>query len=175
MILAQISRLLRSVVSLRLVRGTELVLRVARYLRFYAVQCIESGGLSALAELIATELALLCEAAFVRGAFDAHDGALDVLLTIDDMAEEARGLRGIRRAQIRLALFYMHSRRHDLARKIAADMADEPAARLRLLRGELDLFHELEHFEIDDRGTSVDYMPPEHRAHLDEYFGWLPE
>lgn len=129
-------------------------------------------------ETVAYDLCTIAEVAF-DSAPAQHDALLQHVLDIDrepdgDGVQES-ALRGVRKAQVKLATFYLARGREDLARRIHADMVREPATRLGSIRDELQRTTEQLFWEITDRGTNFDWLEPERRAHLDTFFGWFPD
>jgi hypothetical protein len=82
-------------------------------------------------------------------------------------------LRGVRKAQIKLATFYLANDSEPLAREIFEDMADESKQRLVSIKQELHAVTQRYFWEIIDRGVNLDYLPEEHRPHLDTFFSWF--
>lgn len=82
-------------------------------------------------------------------------------------------LVGVRKAQVKLAAYYM---RHGLtarARRIADDMVDEPRERLNAIFLSLSGVKTKDFWEIIDRGRNFEFMPEEQRGQLPEFFSWL--
>ncbi len=145
--------------------------QVAGFLRYYGSLCYQRG-LSFVTEVIAHDVGQLCETAF-RVESPVHDALLAIFLTVDESPEteeQETTLRGVRRAQVKLATTYLLHRRPDLARKIQADMADEPTARLRSIWRELAELEDREFWEVNDRGTNFDYLTPRQKAQLPAFF-----
>jgi hypothetical protein len=84
-----------------------------------------------------------------------------------------KALMGVRKAQVKLAAYYILTEQEDRARAIATDMSEEPAERLKLIRRQLENVANKDFWEITDRGRNFEYMPPEQRACLARYFDWL--
>lgn len=84
-----------------------------------------------------------------------------------------RGLRGERKAQARLAAYYLSVGEDEKARLIAADMRDEQPELLRAIHTELGAVDSPHFWEIIDRGRNFEYLPPQERAKLGVFFGWL--
>lgn len=80
---------------------------------------------------------------------------------------------GVRKAQVKLAAYYLASGQEERARVIAADMRAEPQERLLTIYRELGNVENKDFWEIIDRGQNFEYMPPQHRARLGDFFGWL--
>lgn len=86
---------------------------------------------------------------------------------------QERALLGVRKAQVKLAAYYLMQGEEESARRIAADMASEPPERLQTIREQLERITTKDFWEIIDRGRNFEYMIPEQRARMDEFFGWL--
>jgi hypothetical protein len=150
-------------------------LQIARFLRYYSATAYQRG-LSFVTEVIAHDIGSLCELAFLHKS-RAHDEFLAVFLAVDEHAEtkeQEKSLRGVRRAQIKLATTYLLHDAEALARRIRDDMADEPHDRLRSIWQELESLESREFWEVNDRGTNFDYLAPEQKHQLETYFGWFP-
>ena len=105
------------------------------------------------------------------------DDLLHILLRVDKESEGAvqeQSLRGVRKAQIKLATFFLMREDTARARQVYTDMADEDLARLASIRDELYGVQTAEYWEIIDRGTNFDYLPEERRQFLELFFGWFP-
>ena len=83
------------------------------------------------------------------------------------------GLRGVRKAQVKLATYYRARGRGAMARRIHEDMRRENVERLRGIRKELEGVTNSEFWEVSDRGINFDWLPEERRAHLGTFFGWF--
>jgi hypothetical protein len=154
----------------------ELVIDVAGHLRYYG-QIAHSMGLAFVTETTAYDLAALCEIAFARKAA-CHDRLLQILLDLDRKAEtdeQETMLRGVRKAQAKLATFYLAAGAEEPARQIAADMKEEPQARLRSIRDELLRTATKEYWEVIDRGTNFDYIEEARKKQLTVFFSWFPD
>ncbi len=82
-------------------------------------------------------------------------------------------LRGVRKAQVKLATYYLARDREDLARAIFDDMAGESKQRLISIKQEMHAVTEQYFWEIIDRGVNLDYLPEDQRPHLDTFFAWF--
>lgn len=154
--------------------GTSLAAEVAHYFRYYG-QLARRKGLGFVAETAAYDVAALCEHAFAV-ASPSHDELLRILLTIDEDAETGEHevvLRGVRKAQVKLATYYLGRGAEAHARAIAADMKDEPVARLRHIREELLAATSRDFWEVIDRGTNFDFLDESRKAQLAVFFGWF--
>ncbi len=135
-------------------------------------------GLPFVLETAAYDLCDLNELAF-RLKSDVSEALLEVFLDVDKEAEEGHSLeaslRGVRKAQIKLATFYLVEGAEELARAIFRDMKDEVPGRLSSIRQELQSIRTREFWEINDRGINFDYLEDERRQALETYFGWFHE
>lgn len=151
-------------------------LQIAKFMRYYSAVSFQRG-LTFVTEVIAHDIGQLCEVAFHSGS-RSHDALLEVFLAVDDHAEtseQEKTLRGVRRAQIKLATTYLAENREDCARRIHRDMAQEPAERLESIWHELRSLDTREFWEVNDRGTNFDYLTPAQKSRLSQFFGWFPE
>ncbi len=151
-------------------RGPE----IANYMRYYSGIAF-SRGLAFLTEVIAHDVGTMCGVAFHCDC-DEHDEILATFLTVDETAESSEQevtLRGVRRAQVKLATTYLVHGDTQLARRIHRDMIAEPAERLESIWRELDRLDTREFWEVNDRGTNFDYLTPAQKAQLSVFFGWF--
>ncbi|HEY4187485.1 MAG TPA: DUF2254 family protein [Polyangia bacterium] len=152
------------------------VAEIATRFKYYA-QLAQGMGLGFVAETAAYDLCTLCELA-CEGASPVHDRLLGTFLEIDKEAEDSaqeRALRGIRKAQAKLAAYYLLRKMIEPAQKIFADMAMETTERLRSIRDELLSITTKDFWEVTDRGTNFDYVDEPRKARLREFFGWFPD
>ncbi len=152
----------------------EILCEVAEHLRYYA-QTALNLHLGFVTETLAYDLAALCEEAAKRHS-PAHDAMLGCLLSIDQAAEtEAQEvtLRGVRKAQIKLATAYIEMGNELAAHRIYLDMQHERPERLLSIRDELLAVHSKDFWEIVDRGTNFDYLEPPRKEKLKTFFGWF--
>ncbi len=149
---------------------------VAAHFRYYA-QLANGMGLGFVAETAAYDLGALCEMASITES-PVHDALLATFLDIDKEAENSaqeKGLRGVRKAQAKLAAYYLLAGAGARARQIYDDMALETTERLRSIRNEMLSVRAKEFWEIIDRGTNFDYVDEDRKGKLREFFGWFPE
>ena len=102
---------------------------------------------------------------------------LRLLLDLDKEAEsqaQENMLKGVRKAQAKLASFYLAGDGEQHARKIFADMKDERPERLRSIRDELLRIETKDFWEVIDRGTNFDYVDAARKAQLKVFFSWFP-
>ena len=148
---------------------------IASRFKYYA-QLAQGMGLGFVAETAAYDLCTLCELA-AEGASPVHDRLLATFLDIDKEAEDStqeRALRGIRKAQAKLAAYYLLRRMLEHAKKIFADMSLETTERLRSIRDELLSITSKDFWEVTDRGTNFDFVDEARKERLREFFGWFP-
>jgi hypothetical protein len=153
---------------------TAALIDIAGYFKYYA-RLAQGMGLPFVAETAAYDLCALCELASDRGA-PCHDRLLATLLEIDKEAEDTaqeKALRGVRKAQVKLATHYLQRGMIQHARTIFADMAGESLERLRSIRDELLAVTSKDFWEVVDRGTNFDYLDEARKEKLREFFGWF--
>jgi hypothetical protein len=152
----------------------EIALQGVGYLTYYGHLGYEMT-LTFVTETIAYDIAALCEVAHEAGASEGPR-MLELLLELD------RPLRagsmqdtplGVRKAQAKLAAYYLMRGEEELARRISDDLADEPGERLLQIREGLRGVTSKDFWEITDRGRNFDYLPPEQRAYLTPLFARL--
>jgi hypothetical protein len=154
---------------------SEQVLEIAGYFKYYA-QTAHAMGLAFLTETVAFDLCVVNELAYDLRA-PSRDELLRIFLEVDKEAElepQERSLRGVRKAQIKLATYYLQKGEEGLARKIYRDMRDERPDRLRSIRAELLAATTNEFWEINDRGGVFEYLEPDRRQLIHRFFEWFP-
>ncbi len=149
-------------------------LDIARYMRYYS--SIAFGrGMVFITEVIAHDVGSVCIKAF-HAKSEFHNELLETFLRVDDSAgagSEAT-LRGVRRAQVKLACTYLLHGSESHARRIQTDMKNEPAERLRGVWQELAALRTREFWEVNDRGSNFDYLTEEQKLQLPLFFSWFP-
>ena len=148
---------------------------VAGHFKYYG-QLGHAQGLGFVAETAAYDLCALCEIASDLFA-PCHDRLLAIFLEIDKEAEttaDEKALRGVRKAQAKLATHYLLRGQAVYARAIYDDMADEAPERLRSIRDELLGIESKDFWEVIDRGTNFDYIDDTRKAKLREFFAQFP-
>lgn len=151
------------------------VLEVARHFKYYA-QTAQGIGLAFLTETIAFDLCVLNELAYDLRT-GARDDLLRIFLEVDKEAEaeqQESSLRGVRKAQVKLATYYLQRNETALARKIYRDMREERPDRLRSIRAEMLAITSNEFWEINDRGGVFEYIEPDRRQFIHRFFEWFP-
>jgi len=150
---------------------SDLVLEIGRCLAYYG-QTAHKADLGFVTETTAHDLAVLCERAFDHDVA-CHDPLLGIFLEVDKEAEnQAQGqtLRGVRKAQVKLATFYMSKGAVAHADRISADMRGEKPERMASIRAELVAVSDKEFWEVTDRGVNFDFLEPFRKEKLDEFF-----
>ncbi len=152
-----------------------LVLEVGRHLQFYG-QLAFHANLAFLLETAAYDLCALLET--TAGAQDdLQDRLLGIVLDVDREPEGGRfqeaSLRGVRKAQVKLATHYLALGDERRARRIFDDMRGENPERLRSIRAELERVEAAEYWEVSDRGINFEWLPPERRVCLDRFYAWF--
>jgi hypothetical protein len=156
---------------LRKGRG-EHVVEIGRCFAYYG-QLARRNGLGFITETIAHDLGVLCERAFEHQTA-CHDALLGIFLDVDKEPESSadeQTLRGVRKAQVKLATFYLARGANGTADRIAADMRGEKPERLASIRTEFLAVTDREFWEITDRGVNFDYLDDARKGTLDEFFG----
>lgn len=159
-------------------RGTDsggaVLVEIGGHFKYYA-QLARRMGLGFITETAAYDLSDLCARASDTGA-PCHDRLLATFLDIDKEPEtpaDERALRGVRKAQVKLATHYLTRGMEARARAIYSDMAHESPDRLRSIRDELLSITAKDFWEVVDRGTNFDYLDAARKERLREFFGWF--
>ncbi len=152
----------------------EKAIELAGFLKYYGHLSF-TMKLPFVTETVAYDLCALCEVAHEVGSA-AEQRLLDIFLEVDQPEHEGEildtGLRGVRKAQVKLATYYLVKNADALARRIHEDMAHERPERLRSIHEELAGVASKDFWEIIDRGTNFDYLPPERKEALERFFAW---
>lgn len=126
-------------------------------------------------ETVAYDVSTLCQVAAEAGIPEEQQMLADFLeldRPLRARSQEA-ALLGVRKAQVKLAAYYLSRGDVAKARRIADDMKDEPIDRLEQVRQQLERVTSKDFWEIIDRGRNFEYMPPQQRAKMPEFFAWL--
>ncbi len=154
--------------------STAALVEIGGHFKYYA-QLARRMGLGFVTETAAYDLCDLCEVALDTGAA-CHDRLLAIFLEIDKEPEtpaDERALRGVRKAQAKLATYYLLRGAEARARAIFDDMTHESSERLRSIRDEMLSIASKDFWEVVDRGTNFDYLDDARKARLREFFGWF--
>ena len=147
-----------------------------RYMIYYGHVSYDAN-LSFVTETVAFDVAALCQSAHENGAPE-HDEMLRRFLELDRplRRENHEGpLLGVRKAQVKLAAYYLLRGAAEPALSIAHDMRGEPPSRLVAIREILEAVDSKDFWEITDRGRNFDYMPAEQRAQIGEFFACVEQ
>jgi hypothetical protein len=150
-------------------------IEIAERFKYYG-QLGFASGLSFVLETAAYDLCDLNEMAHQKSA-PCTDDLLGIFLDVDKEAEEGHALeaslRGVRKAQVKLAAYFISCGDMARAKIIFEDMRDELPGRLRSIQEELAKVTSRDFWEISDRGGNFDYLSPERRTALDTFFSWF--
>jgi hypothetical protein len=148
---------------------------VARYFKYYG-QTASAAGLTFINETAAYDLCSICEVAHLLG-FPRERDLLSTFLEVDKVPEteaQEQSLRGVRKAQVKLATFYLVRGAEPLARLVWKDMEHERKERLLSIRGEMLGVTAKDFWEVIDRGLNFDYLDADRRAQLEIFYSWFP-
>ena len=126
-------------------------------------------------ETVAYDMGTLCEIAHELG-LEEEDLVLDTFLELDRTTarrSQERALMGVRKAQVKLAAYYLTHEERDKARLIFHDMENDPTDRLLAIRQELERVETKDFWEIIDRGRNFEYMPPAQKEAMRRFFTWF--
>jgi hypothetical protein len=148
-------------------------LSAAGYLKYYAHVSYDLK-LPFVTETVAYDVGALCQLAHEIGLVDDEAAILGIFLELDRPSPDHElALKGVRKAQVKLAAYYLMVGADDKARRIHADMAAEPAARVRAIRSELERVETKDFWEINDRGRNFEFMPPPQKEAMGRFFTWF--
>ncbi len=127
-------------------------------------------------ETIAYDVATVCQLAHDLES-PVEEALVRVFLEVDRAGDQRthheQALKGVRKAQAKLASYYQSVGAVALARRIHDDMAHEPPARLRAIRDELLAVESKDFWEIIDRGRNFEFVPEPQKKAMREFFGWF--
>jgi hypothetical protein len=156
-------------------RSHDMVLNVAKWFKYYG----QLGFTAGIPFVLETSAYDLCRLNILAYELDApcRGELLDIFLEVDKEAEEGHeleaSLRGVRKAQVKLAAYYLNRGATPLARVIFEDMKSEVPGRLTSIRKELESIDTPDFWEVSDRGINFDYMKPREKEMLPTFFGWF--
>jgi hypothetical protein len=154
----------------------DVVVELGRYLAYYG-QTAHAMDLGFVTETAAYDLSVLCERAFETNS-SCHEHLLRIFLEVDKEAEnkaQERTLRGVRKAQAKLASYYLQNGAESHARTIFRDMMHEAPDRLASIEHELAAVISKDFWEVTDRGVNFDYLDTVRKEHLAVFFTWFRE
>jgi hypothetical protein len=160
-----------------MIRGgaDEIALEGVRHMIYYGRTSYDMQ-LGFVTETVAYDVSALCEFAHAQKR-DVDSKMLAMFLDLDQpirLKKQETGLQGIRKAQLKLACYYLAVGAEERAQKIAEDMAGEDRGRLDAIREQLTRVESKEFWEIIDRGRNFEYMPPKQKEQMDRFFTMLP-
>jgi hypothetical protein len=174
-VLNQYRKLVEATLRVGSAEAREIAIEAVRHMIYYGRTSYDMQ-LGFVTETVAYDVSALCELAHRLGAHD--EEMLGLFLDLDQplrARKQELGLQGIRKAQVKLACYYLEVGEAGRARRIAADMRDEPADRLRSIREQLERVESKDFWEIIDRGRNFEYMPPGQRGQMATFFAWVEE
>ncbi len=152
----------------------DLAMEAAGYLNYYGHVCFDIK-LTFVTETIAYDVSALCQLAHELNS-PCRRGLLQSFLELDRplraRSQEAAVL-GVRKAQVKLAAYFLSVGAESEARLVEVDMRDEPLGRLESIRYALESVTTKDFWEIIDRGRNFEYMPEAQRNMLPRFFEWL--
>jgi hypothetical protein len=131
--------------------------------------------LSFVTETVAYDVGAICQLAHELGS-PVEVPLLDSFLELDRASPERgqeQALKGVRKAQVKLAAYYLTAGEEAKARRIRDDMAGEPKSRLAAIRDELERVETKDFWEIIDRGRNFEFMPPRQKEAMRVFFTWF--
>jgi hypothetical protein len=154
--------------------STEAALQGVKYMKYYGHVSFDMK-LTFVTETVAYDVSALCEIANQVGAKEERD-MLAEFLELDQSVlarSQEKGLLGVRKAQVKLASYYLLTGQEEKARTICRDMEGEPRERLLAIRQQLESVTSKDFWEIIDRGRNFEFMPPDQRDCMRTFFSWL--
>jgi hypothetical protein len=154
--------------------NAEAALQGVKYMKYYGHVSFDMK-LTFVTETVAYDVSTLCEIANQVGAPQERE-MLAEFLELDQpllAQSQEKGLLGVRKAQVKLASYYLLTGQEEKARTICRDMENEPRERLLAIRQQLEGVTSKDFWEIIDRGRNFEYMPPEQRDCMRTFFTWL--
>jgi hypothetical protein len=147
---------------------------VAKYFKYYG-QIAFHMDLGFILETAAYDLCALNELAFDLAAPQRPE-LLKIFLQVDKEGEGAKkeaALRGVRKAQVKLATYYLLRGDVSAAREVYRDMQNENPERMASIRDELLAVESPYFWEVTDRGMNFDWMAADRKERLLEFFQWF--
>lgn len=145
-----------------------------RHMKYYGHVSFDMK-LTFVTETVAYDISALCEYAHTLRAPE-EAAMLENFLELDRplrVRSQESALLGVRKAQVKLAAYYLMKGEEEKARTISRDMEAEPHDRMIAIRHALEQVTSKDFWEIIDRGRNFEYMPPPQRDCLATFFSWL--
>ena len=151
----------------------EAVLELAHRMKEYG-QVAFMANLPFILETAAYDLCALLERVH-RVGFEEHDALLSVFMDVDRepdgrLESQENSLRGVRKAQVKLATYYLEVGAEEHIVPILEELRGETKARQQSIRNELLAVDTPEFWEVSDRGVNFDYLTPTRRKCLERFF-----
>jgi hypothetical protein len=149
-------------------------LQGVKYMKYYGHVSFDMT-LTFVTETVAYDVATVIELANQQKAKEER-AMLEEFLDLDQpllARSQEKGLLGVRKAQVKLASFYLLTGQEKKARTICKDMEGEPRERLLAIRKQLESVTSKDFWEIIDRGRNFEFMPAEQRQCMKTFFSWL--
>ena len=129
-------------------------------------------NLTFVTETAAYDVSALCQYANERQAPEEAE-MLEEFLELDRplrVRSQEKGLLGVRKAQVKLAAYYLTQGEEEKAALIQKDVQEEPADRLIQIRRQLEGVKTKDFWEIIDRGRNFEFMPKAQRECMTTFF-----
>lgn len=152
----------------------DIAVEAVGYMRYYGNVSYDLK-LPFVTETVAYDVGAICEVAHGLGVVE-HEALLRCFLELDRPAQlrtQEQALKGVRKAQVKLAAYYLSAGARSHARLIFHDMEQDPRDRLDAIEQELERVESKDFWEIIDRGRNFEYMPPAQRKAMKRFFGWF--
>eukprot|EP00727_Mastigamoeba_balamuthi_P003053 m51a1_g12745 hypothetical protein (947) ;mRNA; f:345-3525 len=177
-------------------RGTshDLALRAwktAKFMLYYGYAC-QGKKLFFIVETVAQDLRVLCQAAIIsaipykgkgrakagydpeRAIFrDVHDRLLEVLLSLYDISGNSPSQKGVTKALVMLATFYVSEQQIGQARKIQKQIRNLSKESLFTIREELLHNNTRDFWEVSERGQNFAFLDASFHPHLRTFYSWF--
>jgi hypothetical protein len=153
---------------------SDMAIEAVGYLAYYGRMSF-GLDLAFVTETIAYDFSTLCQVA-VESEARCETQLLERFLQLDQPLRKGGdepALMGVRKAQVKLATFYLAKGHTSKARIIYEDMRHEPQERLSAIRSALEGVTNKDFWEVIDRGRNFEYMPPAQRRALAQFFAWI--
>jgi hypothetical protein len=153
-----------------------IVLNIAHYFSYYCLLAYKEE-VYFLPETFAFDLGLLAQKCCQENS-EIMVEVLDIFLKIDrdpESEHQENTLRGIRKSQVKLAVYYLSTGHDKLAEIIFKDMKDETDAKLKVIESELHC-SPTDFWEFRDRGgENFYYVEPELKPYLSKFLSWFEQ
>ncbi len=149
-------------------------IEIAKYFKYYGLLSF-NAKLPFILETVAYDMCALTQFSFDRKS-PATSALLRIFLQVDKESEndtQENALRGVRKAQLKLASYFLLQGDQTFAREVWTDMKDERPERLASIRDELLSVESREFWEVSDRGANFDYLEPRQKQMLLQFFDWF--